>query len=64
MFYRLMQIAAVLMEGDMWGPNKKTTEDLAKYTSDTGLNFCAMLVGTYSTQLFHIYKRGLDPHFR
>ncbi|XP_078151603.1 uncharacterized protein LOC144546889 [Carex rostrata] len=61
-YQKLMDLAKFLMEGDLNGPNIKTTEELENNFKG-GLDFCAELVGTYSPQLFHIFSKGLDLHF-
>uniref|UniRef100_A0A0E0JFP4 Uncharacterized protein n=1 Tax=Oryza punctata TaxID=4537 RepID=A0A0E0JFP4_ORYPU len=55
-------IAEFLLDGDTFGPLKKTVHDLEKYDR-YALEFCHKLAARYSKQLFSIYQNKEDPYF-
>lgn len=55
-------IAEFLLDGNSFGPLKKTVHDLEKYDC-YGLEFCHKLAARYSKQLFAIYQNKEDPNF-
>jgi hypothetical protein len=62
LFFRGSRVAEFLLDGDAFGPPKKTVDDLEKYDPD-GLEFCEKMAARYSKQLFAIYQNGEDPYF-
>lgn len=54
--------AEFLLDGDAFGPLKKTVHDLEKYDR-YGLELCRKLAARYSKQLFAIYQNKEDPYF-
>ncbi|TVU22914.1 hypothetical protein EJB05_32650 [Eragrostis curvula] len=59
---RASWIAEFLLDGDPYGPLKKTVQDLESYDR-YALNFCRKVASRYSKQLFAIYQSQEDPHF-
>uniref|UniRef100_A0A0D9UYE4 Uncharacterized protein n=1 Tax=Leersia perrieri TaxID=77586 RepID=A0A0D9UYE4_9ORYZ len=55
-------IAEFLLDGDSFGPLKKTVNDLENYDC-YALEFCRKLAARYSKQLFSIYQNKEDPYF-
>ncbi|KAG8045718.1 hypothetical protein GUJ93_ZPchr0008g13133 [Zizania palustris] len=55
-------IAEFLLDGDAFGPLKKTVHDLEEYDRNA-LEFCHKLAARYSKQLFSIYQNKEDPYF-
>uniref|UniRef100_A0A0E0BZ54 Uncharacterized protein n=1 Tax=Oryza meridionalis TaxID=40149 RepID=A0A0E0BZ54_9ORYZ len=55
-------IAEFLLDGDTFGPLKKTVHDLEQYDR-YALEFCHKLSARYSKQLFSIYQNKEDPYF-
>ncbi|EEC70194.1 hypothetical protein OsI_00936 [Oryza sativa Indica Group] len=55
-------IAEFLLDGDTFGPLKKTVHDLEQYDR-YALEFCHKLAARYSKQLFSIYQNKEDPYF-
>ncbi|KAF0917042.1 hypothetical protein E2562_016342 [Oryza meyeriana var. granulata] len=55
-------IAEFLLDGDTFGPLKKTVHDLENYDC-YALEFCHKLAAHYSKQLFSIYQNKEDPYF-
>ncbi|KAL5221600.1 hypothetical protein ABZP36_026313 [Zizania latifolia] len=56
------RIAEFLLDGDAFGPLKKTVRDLEEYDR-YALEFCHKLAARYSKQLFSIYQNKEDPDF-
>ncbi|XP_051223779.1 uncharacterized protein [Lolium perenne] len=56
------RVAQFLLDGDAFGPLKKTAQDLKKYDR-YGLQFCHKMAFRYSKQLFAIYQSKEDPYF-
>jgi len=59
---RASGIAEFLLDGDLYGPVKKTISDLGEYDR-YALEFCHMMASHYSKQLFAIYQNKEDPYF-
>uniref|UniRef100_A0A0A9FLV4 Uncharacterized protein n=1 Tax=Arundo donax TaxID=35708 RepID=A0A0A9FLV4_ARUDO len=55
-------IAEFLLDGDPYGPLKKTIRDLEVYDR-YALEFCHKVASHYSKQLFAIYQNKEDPYF-
>ncbi|KAL6627179.1 hypothetical protein ACP70R_030905 [Stipagrostis hirtigluma subsp. patula] len=55
-------IAEFLLDGDLYGPLKKTVHDLEAYDR-YALDFCRKVAARYSKQLFAIYQNKEDPYF-
>ncbi|GJN38144.1 hypothetical protein PR202_gb27158 [Eleusine coracana subsp. coracana] len=55
-------MAEFLLDGDLYGPLKKTVQDLEGYDR-YGLEFCRTVASCYSKQLFAIYQNKEDPYF-
>ncbi|KAG2594817.1 chromodomain-helicase-DNA-binding protein 1-like [Panicum virgatum] len=56
------RIAEFLLDGDLYGPLKKTISDLEEYDRNA-LGFCRKVASHYSKQLFAIYQNKEDPYF-
>ncbi|KAF8733579.1 hypothetical protein HU200_014884 [Digitaria exilis] len=56
------RIAEFLLDGDLYGPLKKTIADLEQYDR-SALGFCRKVASRYSKQLFAIYQNKEDPYF-
>ncbi|GJN06474.1 hypothetical protein PR202_ga24203 [Eleusine coracana subsp. coracana] len=59
---RASLIAEFLLDGDLYGPLKKTVQDLEEHDR-YGLEFCRRMASRYSKQLFAIYQNKKDPYF-
>jgi hypothetical protein len=59
---RASRIAEFLLDGDLYGPVKKTISDLEEYDR-CALDFCRGMASHYSKQLFEIYQNKEDPYF-
>ncbi|XP_062189686.1 uncharacterized protein LOC133892754 [Phragmites australis] len=57
------RIAEFLLDGDPYGPLKKTVSDLEEYDR-YALEFCHNVAARYSKQLFAIYQNKEDTYFR
>jgi len=55
-------IAEFLLDGDIYGPPKKSVKEFKKRYPD-GLEYCRKIADRYSKQLFTIYQQGEDPFF-
>jgi len=56
------RIAEFLLDGDLYGPLKKTISELEEYDRNA-LGFCRKVASHYSKQLFAIYQNKEDPYF-
>ncbi|KAF8643630.1 hypothetical protein HU200_066686 [Digitaria exilis] len=56
------RIAEFLLDGDLYGPLKKTIADLEQYDR-SAIGFCRKVASRYSKQLFAIYQNKEDPYF-
>uniref|UniRef100_A0A0A8Z7R3 Uncharacterized protein n=1 Tax=Arundo donax TaxID=35708 RepID=A0A0A8Z7R3_ARUDO len=60
---RATELAEFLLDGNLQGPLKRTTEELMKHDPQAH-NFLEKMVLRYSEQLFDIYMNKRDPFFR